>query len=114
MGGTTHGNIIDDSTNCIFTKNRVKIMTKNKKNIVRAPFRVEIKIKDAKGRKIYHWKEGNNNLIMGMKKTDEFVEEKLGIAVRDIIKRQEVETDNKKVKKMVCGAFGNQLEGDGI
>lgn len=87
-------------------------MTKNKKNIVRAPFRVEIKIKDAKGRKIYHWKEGNNNLIMGMKKTDEFVEEKLGIAVRDIIKRQEVETDNKKVKKMVCGAFGNQIEGE--
>ena len=114
MGGTFDGNSPYGGSYSIFAKIRIEKMTKNRKNMVHAPFRIEIKIKDAKGRKIYHWKEGNNNLILGMKKTDEFVEEKLGIAVREVIKSQEVDTKNKKVKKMVQGAFGNQLDGEGI
>lgn len=72
----------------------------NKKKGIKVPFKVEIKIMDNNGKRVFHWREGRGNLIMGLKTTNEFVEEKLGIDIKSI---KEAE---KKVKVIVDEGFG--------
>ena len=72
----------------------------NKKKGIKVPFKVEIKIMDNNGKRVFHWREGRGNLVMGLKKTNEFVEEKLGIDIKSI---KEAE---KKVKVIVDEGFG--------
>lgn len=72
----------------------------NKKKGIKVPFKVEIKIMDNNGKRVFHWREGRGNLIIGLKKTNEFVEEKLGIDMTSIKKAE------KKVKEITEKGFG--------
>lgn len=56
---------------------------------------------DNNGKRVFHWREGRGNLVIGLKKTNEFVEKKLGI---DIISIKKAE---KKVKEIAEKRFGD-------
>ena len=87
-------------------------MKKNKHNLHNPHFSVEIKINDEKGRKIFHWKPGQNNLVLGMKKTNEFIECKLGIDKQhtkpdDIVEEYWLnEKKRKDINKFIKESFG--------
>ena len=68
-----------------------------RKNNGHEPFSIEIKIKDEKGHKIFHWHESQNNLVLGMVKTGEFVSVKLGIENNNI---EEYWTNKKTAKEI--------------
>jgi len=74
-----------------------------KKNNGRSPFCIEVRISDEKGKKIFHWKPGRNNLIMGMEKTNEYIKHKLGI---DTINTEEKE----KIKELVSALKAEEEE----
>jgi hypothetical protein len=84
-------------------------MKNNTNKRIRAPFRIEVKIKDEKGRKLYHFKEGQGNLITGMKVTECYVQESLGIPSRKLIDEENKRTQSK-VKKIAEQGFGVSKE----
>jgi len=45
----------------------------------RAPYSLEVKIRDEKGKKIFEWRYGKANLLMGLSVTEYFIMKKLGI-----------------------------------
>jgi len=51
-------------------------MTKTKKQPF---FSLEVKIRDERGKKIFEWREGRANLLIGLSVTEKFVKTKLGI-----------------------------------
>jgi len=54
---------------------------------VRVPFSLKVVIIDDKsGKVLFEWRRGKGNLSRGMQKTIEFVEKKIGIPVRDLLK----------------------------
>lgn len=74
-----------------------------KKNNGKSPFCIEVRISDEKGKKIFHWKPARNNLIMGMEKTTEYIEDKLGIDT--------LQTDEKeKIKELVSALKAEEEE----
>lgn len=44
-----------------------------------APYSIEVKIEDSKGRTVFKWHKSQNNLLLGLKRTNEFIYYKLGI-----------------------------------
>jgi hypothetical protein len=77
----------------------------------RVPFSVEIKIYDENGKKIFMWKNGNRNLVMGLNAAERFITEKLGVRFRfrdteketkenteEQYEEQELQPRNKKQK----------------
>jgi len=53
----------------------------------RVPFSMKVVIIDDKsGKVLFEWRRGKGNLSRGMQKTIEFVEKKIGIPVRDLLK----------------------------
>ena len=81
-----------------------------KKNNGHQPFSIEIKIKDEKGHKIFHWHESQNNLILGMKKTSEFVSVKLGIEDSNVEEHWINKNTKKDVEAIVEKVFGVKNE----
>ena len=79
-----------------------------KKNNGHQPFSIEIKIKDEKGHKIFHWHESQNNLLLGMMKTGEFVSIKLGIEDNSI--EEHWKNTQKAIGKVVEEGFGVRNE----
>lgn len=79
-----------------------------KKNNGHQPFSIEIKIKDEKGHKIFHWHESQNNIILGMQKTGEFVSVKLGIEDNKIEEHWTNKDTEKKIEKIVEKNFGTR------
>lgn len=73
-------------------------MSKEKRR-KQCPFSFEAIIRDENGRKIFHWKPGHNNLMIGMGKTSEYIHKKLGI---DVGEEEEV--------KRVLDAFGIRVK----
>lgn len=65
-----------------------------RKNNGRSPFCIEVRISDEKGKKIFHWKPARSNLILGMEKTTEYIQNKLGV---DTINKEEKE----KIEELV-------------
>ena len=81
-----------------------------KRNNGHQPFSIEIKIKDEKGHKIFHWHESQNNIILGMQKTEEFVSLKLGIEDNNIEEHWSNKNTEKKIEKIVEKNFGVRNE----
>jgi hypothetical protein len=48
-------------------------------------YSVEIRIFDRRGGKAFEWRAGQGNLILGFLVTTEFVEQKIGIDLRDYL-----------------------------
>ena len=70
------------------------------------PFSIEVKIKDEKGHKIFHWHEAQNNLVLGMMKTGEFVSVKLGIEDNNIEEHWINKDTEKQIGKIIEKNFG--------
>lgn len=81
-----------------------------KKNNGHQPFSIEIKIKDEKGHKIFHWHESQNNLLLGMMKTGEFVSVKLGIEDNNIEEHWMSKHTKEEVDTIVEKVFGVRNE----
>ena len=45
----------------------------------KVPFSLEVKISDENGNKIFEWRYGRGNLLLGLRVTERFVMKKLGI-----------------------------------
>jgi len=63
------------------------------------PFSLEVKIKDEKGRKIFHLKPSQHNLVIGIKRTNEFIKSKLGIDNIEEFEQRKKEEKKKEEKK---------------
>ena len=81
-----------------------------KRNNGHQPFSIEIKIKDEKGHKIFHWHESQNNLLLGMMKTGEFVTVKLGIEDNKIEEHWMNKKTAKEIDRIVEQNFGVRNE----
>jgi len=68
----------------------------------KVPFSLELKISDENGNKIFEWRYGRGNLLIGLRVTENFIMKKLGIdrkAWREQYKRLE-----KANEEMMLGA----------
>lgn len=77
------------------------------KKIKNPPFSIEVKILDEKGKRVFHFRHGRSNLKIGLEKTNEYVEKKLGIdsdekedkQIGKIMEAFEVKKNDKRLDK---------------
>jgi len=63
------------------------------------PYSIEVRIRDEKGKRIYHWRDGSNNLALGMKQTTDFITEKLNVDLKEL--EAKIKTDKEsKIKRV--------------
>ncbi len=65
----------------------------------RVPFSVEIRIFDERGKRIFTWRNGHKNLLMGIKAAERFVEEKLGIDIESEAIRKDTISSSEQYRE---------------
>jgi len=76
--------------------------TKNNGN-----FSIDVKIYDENGKQLFHFKRGRRNLYIGMKKTEEFIVEKLGVKFEPYVPLYSIPPEiQKKIDQLVEQGFG--------
>jgi len=58
-------------------------------------YSLEVKIRDEKGKKIFEWREGRANLLLGLSVTENFVKNKLGIDWEE--RRKQIERASSEI-----------------
>jgi len=86
----------------------------------KTPYSIEVKIEDSKGRTVFKWHKSQNNLLSGLRITNDFVRDKLGIDETDkretksrpdsYIKRPQIaqiRKEERNVNTFIAHAFGS-------